>query len=89
MSERHRFRIVSNGNPFRTAIEMDGKPLHGVTGLSFAIDARDRMGAISLTILGHIEVEGDFGSHEILSVRQNASAWRDRKAPKAGAEVGR
>lgn len=33
--------------------------------------------------------DSDFGSHEILSVRQNASAWRYRKAPKAGAEGGR
>jgi hypothetical protein len=65
----HTFKIHAPMNPRATTVEVDGKPLEGVTRIEFSI-AAEKVTEIKLTILGCIEVAGELSEAEIIHVER-------------------
>lgn len=72
MSALHRFTIHAPLTPTHAYVEMDGKRLEGVTEARFAIRANSDVTKIELTIMGYVDVTGEFREREIISVSRDA-----------------
>lgn len=66
MSDLHTFKIKTGIGAFDTEVEMDGKPMNGLTRLSFEIRAGSPT-ALKLEIFGEVLVDGVFCETEILT----------------------
>ena len=66
----HKIEITLPGNAYEGSIELDGKPLEGVTRISMVIDPSQTT-AVVLTIVGHITVDGELDDTEIVHVERN------------------
>lgn len=77
----HRFKInlplVSNN----ATIEIDGKPLKGVTGIGLMVGVGELV-ELRLTIIGHVEIDGQLTESEFVHVE------RKQELPSANAGSG-
>jgi hypothetical protein len=67
----HKFKIIAPINPGSASVEMDGRRLDGVIGVSFTLSA-EGLTRMHLVIIGEIEVEGEFKPETILEVKLQA-----------------
>jgi hypothetical protein len=65
----HSFKIKVGVSPNDCVVEMDGKPLQGVTRVSFDLAAK-KLTILKLEIMGEVLVEGEFRESAILQVAQ-------------------
>lgn len=66
MADLHTFKIKTGLDAFDTVVEMDGKPVSGLTRLSFEIKAGSPT-ILRLEMYGEILVDGEFRETEILT----------------------
>ena len=71
MPDFHTFKIRAGIAPADCSIEIDGKPLMGVTKIHFDLIANN-LTRLRLEIVGEIEVEGEFRDSAILKVDSSA-----------------
>jgi hypothetical protein len=64
----HTFRIHAPLDPSEAFIEMDGKRIERVVKIEFSISASD-LPTLTLTVEGVVEIDGEFTSADLLSVR--------------------
>ena len=63
----HKFHIHAPLNSNDSFIEIDGKRMEGVTRIEFAV-ATKSLAEITLTVMGYIDITGEFREEEILQV---------------------
>lgn len=67
----HTFKIHAPLNPMETKIEIDGKPLKAVRRVEFSISPDDLV-EMKLTIVGFLEVDGEFREADLVKVERKA-----------------
>jgi membrane-associated protease RseP (regulator of RpoE activity) len=67
MSDLHTFKIKTGISPHDAVVEMDGKPISGLTRLSFEMKAGAGT-VLKLEMFGEILIEGEFRENEIFTI---------------------
>jgi hypothetical protein len=61
----HSLKIVVPGDPFDASIEMDGKPMEGVTRIELTVAPND-MVKVRLTMFAHVTLEAELADSEVV-----------------------
>lgn len=68
----HRFKVHAPLNPREAYVEMDGKPIDGVTEIIAKVSV-DKLTTVQITIIGYIDFDAEFNKGEVVTAVRNAS----------------
>lgn len=83
----HVFKIKAGLRARDCLIEMDGKPITGVTRVAFDLSGKSGETTLKLEIIGEVLIDGEFRESDILTVESNLDKRLSRVEHGAPADV--